>query len=154
MCDGKEADLLRRLAFLLIALLISKTAFAQSETKPEIGYISDSRYINPFFGFVLPLPQDTDLHDLTLPSHGNYHFLFGMQAQQKGGLTALSVSASEIKSNGQDEARKTAAGPKGLSVKRIEIGGRQFWKAESEEKTPAKCAVLHTRPQWTIMSCS
>ena len=127
--------MLRRLAFVLIALLISSTSFTQTGTVPETGYISDFRYVNPFFGFVLPLPQGAEFHDLILPSRANSHFLFGLQAQQKSGLTALTVNASQEKGDVQDKARKTAAGPKGLAIKRIEIGGRQFWKAESEEKS-------------------
>jgi hypothetical protein len=103
---------------------------------PETGYVSGFRYINAFFGFLLPLPHDADFHELPIHSDGNSHFLFGLQAMRKG-MTVLWVQAIKAGGSPTDEAQKAAAGPKGNQTKRIEIGGREFWKAESEEKSQA-----------------
>ena len=61
------------------------------------------------------------------------HFLFGIQAQRKG-LTILTVTA-KAEGTVPDGARGAAAGPKHTAAKRVEIGGREFWKGESQEKT-------------------
>src|ERR1017187_2532253 len=108
---------------------------------PETGYVSDSRYVNAFFGFLLPLPQDDDFRDFALPSKGNSHSVFGLQTQRKG-LTALTVSAAQVTGNPTYYARKAAAGGKGASVKKVEIGGKEFWKSESEDDSRA--GSMHT----------
>jgi len=109
--------------------------------RPETGYVSDSRYVNAFFGFLLPLPQDADLRDFALPSKGNSHSVFGLQAQRKG-LTALTVNATQVTGNPTEDARKAAAGGKGASVKRVEIGGKEFWKSESDDES--RTGTMHT----------
>ena len=109
---------------------------------PETGYVSDSRYVNAFFGFLLPLPQDADFRDFALPSKGNSHSVFGLQTQRKG-LTALTVSAAQVTGNPTDDARKAAAGGKGASVKKVEIGGKEFWKSESEDDSRAEIGRAH-----------
>ena len=116
---------------------------------PETGYVSDSRYVNAFFGFSLPLPHDADFRDFALPSRGNSHSIFGLQAQRKG-LTALTVSATQATGNPTDDVRKAAAGGKGASVKRVEIGGKEFWKSESEDNSRA--GTMHTFICATAMS--
>src|ERR1035441_3286291 len=108
---------------------------------PETGYVSDSRYVNAFFGFLLPLPQDAGFQDFVLPPLGNSHSIFGVQTQRKG-LTALKVSATKSSGNPTDDASKAAAGVKGASVKRVEIGGKEFWKSESEDDSRA--GTMHT----------
>jgi hypothetical protein len=45
--------------------------------------------------------------------------------------------ANKSGSASADDARKAASGPKGQSVRRIEIGGKEFWKGEVQEKGPA-----------------
>jgi len=103
---------------------------------PETGYLSDSRYVNAFFGFSLPVPQDVEFRDFALPAMGNSHSIFGLQTQRKG-LTALTVSATESTGNPTDDARKAATGVTRASVKKIEIGGKEFWKSESEDDSRA-----------------
>jgi hypothetical protein len=116
---------------------------------PETGYVSDSRYINAFFGFLLPLPQDAEFRDLALPSKGDSHSIFGAQTQRNG-LTALTVKATRSNGNQTEDARKAAGGPKGLSVKKVEIGGKEFWKSESEDGSRA--GTMHTLIYATTMS--
>jgi len=130
-----------RLGFALILVLIFVlTGLTQTVpgtgVTPETGYVSDFRYINAFFGFLLPLPHDADFHELPVHSDGNSHFVFGLEALRKG-MTVLWVQAIKAGGSPADEAQKAAAGPKGNQVKRIEIGGREFWKAVSEEKSQA-----------------
>jgi hypothetical protein len=45
--------------------------------------------------------------------------------------------ASKSASASGEDARKAAAGPKGQGTKRVEIGGKEFWKSESQEKSQA-----------------
>ena len=121
----------------------------ESAPIPETGYISDSRYVNAFFGFLLPLPQDAGFRDFALPSLGKSHSIFGIQTQRKG-LTALRVSATQSTGIPTDDARKEATGGKEASVKRVEIGGNEFWKSESEDESRA--GTMHTLIYATAMS--
>jgi len=131
--------IMRRLGLVIIVFLAS-TGLTQTVpdtgVTPETGYVSDIRYINAFFGFMLPLPHDADFHELPIRSDGNSHFVFGLEAMRRG-MTVLWVQAIKAGVSSTDEAQKAAAGPKGNRTKRIEIGGREFWKGESEEKSRA-----------------
>lgn len=131
--------IIRRARFAVIIFVVS-VGLAQNgpdaEVTPETGYVSDFRYINAFFGFLLPLPRDADFRELPIHSDGNSHFVFGLEAIRKG-MTVLWVQATKEGGSSADEAQKAAAGPKGNPVKPIEIGDRQFWKAESLEKSRA-----------------
>jgi hypothetical protein len=103
---------------------------------PEAGFISGDKYTNAYFGFSLPLPQGPGFRGFQLPSHGTSHSLFGIQAQ-KNGLTAFSIVATEMNGASTDQARKAASEPKSQKVIKTQIGGREFWKGESHEKSPA-----------------
>src|ERR1700728_4378919 len=120
----------------LVLLTVRAVTLAQAVQEPapipETGYVSDSRYLNAFFGFSMPVPQDAHFQDFALPAMGNSRSIFGLQTQRKG-LTALTVSATESTGNPTDEAKKAAAGPKRASVKKVEIGGKEFWKSESKD---------------------
>lgn len=137
----------------LLCLFAQTRMLSQVEREPapipETGYISDSHYVNAFFGFSLTLPQDVDFRDFVLPPLGKSHSIFGVQTQRKG-LTALRVSATQNVGDPSDEARKAAAGVKGGSVKKVEIAGREFWKSESEESSRA--GTMHTLIYATTMS--
>jgi hypothetical protein len=104
---------------------------------PETGFVSSTKYTNAFFGFSMPLPKDPSLRELALPHSPSHHFLFGLQAQTPDGLSTIAILANDSAGASADEARKTAAGPKGESVRSIEIGGKKFWKSESEQKSLA-----------------
>jgi len=140
----------RVVLFLLTVQMVLRAQEVQSSASvPETGYVSDSRYINAFFGFLLPLPQNGDFRDFVLPTMGNSHSIFGIQTQRNG-LTALRVGATQSTGSPTDEARKAAAGPKGASVKKVEIGGREFWRSESEDKSGA--GTIHTLIYATAMN--
>jgi hypothetical protein len=129
----------RRAGFVAITFLVSiglAQTVPDTGATPETGYVSDSRYINAFFGFMLPLPHDADFHELPIRLIGSSHLVYGLQAQRNG-LTVLWVQATKAGGSPSDAAQKAAAGPKGNRTKRLEIGGREFWKAESEEKSRA-----------------
>jgi hypothetical protein len=102
-----------------------------SGVTPETGYVSDFRYINAFFGFMLPLPHDANFHELPISPGGNPRFVFGLQSMRNG-MTVLWVQAKKAGGTSTDEAREAAAGPKGNRTERVEIGGKEFWKAETE----------------------
>jgi hypothetical protein len=124
-----------RVAVAILAL--SGCAFAQPGTPtsskpptvPESGFVAPGKYINAFFGFVLPLPQNETIHPLTLPSNQTSHVLFGLQANQHG-LAILTVFAKQ-KADLSDKAVSKEAGSR---AKQITIGGRQFWVSESQKK--------------------
>jgi hypothetical protein len=100
---------------------------------PEAGFLSSEKYTNAFFGFSLPLPQDPSLRPFVLPS--KFHSLFGLQAQSNG-LTTFSIFAKETSGASSKTARKASAGPKGQDTKKINIDGKEFWKSNSQEKSP------------------
>jgi hypothetical protein len=118
---------------LLLRLCCAQEA---SVAVPEAGFISPDKYTNAFFGFSLPLPQDAAFHGFQLPSSGASHSLFGLQAQKKG-LTAFTVVATQMNGASSEQARKAASEPKAQNVKKTEIDGKEFWKGESQEKSPA-----------------
>lgn len=137
--------MLRQAAVLILLLSAVAIVAAQSDTAatrpsaatPETAFISPEKYTNAFFGFVFSLPQDAALHALSIPSRdSSRHFLFGLQAQRNG-LTAFTITANQSGGTSSEDVRKTAAGAKGHSVKRIEIGGKEFWKSEAQDKSPA-----------------
>jgi hypothetical protein len=101
---------------------------------PEAGFISSDRYTNAFFGFSLPLPQDSAFRGFQLPSNAASHSLFGLQAQ-KNGLTAFTIVATQMNGASSEQARKAASEPKGQNVKRTDIDGKEFWKGESQVKS-------------------
>jgi hypothetical protein len=121
-------------ALFAIASLFLPVALAQTDVTPQTGYVSSGRYVNAFFGFMLPFPEDAELHDFVLSSDPD--FVFGLQAQRKS-LTALTVRATKVTGDPTQEARKSAAGPDGKRTKQIQIGGREFWESEAQERIPA-----------------
>jgi hypothetical protein len=103
---------------------------------PESGFISPDKYTNAFFGFSLPLPEDSAFRAFQLPSNGASHSLFGLQAQKKG-LTAFTIEATLMNGASSEQAQKAASEPKTQNVKKIEIDGKEFWKGESQVKSSA-----------------
>jgi len=140
--------------FLIIFLTFTVGSLAQSSPSAAIsprvalgsGFVSTTKYTNAFFGFSLPLPQTPGLASFSefkepFDSDKSRHFLFGLKAlstnyfNSKARLTLLTVIAGQSTSASSEEVREAASGPKGKSVTRTEIGGKEFWRSESEEKT-------------------
>ena len=119
------------------SLLFTLTCAAQQAPGaiPESGFISPEKYTNAFFGFSLPLPQDSAFRGFFLPPGGDntHHSLFGLQAS-KDGLTAFTVTARQKSDASLEDARDAASKPKSQNVKRTVIGGKDFWRGESQEK--------------------
>jgi hypothetical protein len=134
-CKQAKTGALVALLSILQTVLVGQSGPIPASV-PETGYISRSSYVNAYFGFLLPLPQDADFHDLSLRARGNSHPIFGMQSQRNG-LTALTIIADQNTGDPDEAARKAAADVKGGSVKKVDIAGRRFWKSESEEKSHA-----------------
>lgn len=132
-------NLMKTFSFVLAAFaLLLRVCCAQeaSVSAPEAGFISSDKYTNAFFGFSLPLPQDSAFRGLQLPSNGTTHSLFGLKAQ-KNGLTAFTIQATQMNGASSEQARKAASEPKAQNVKKIEIDGKEFWKGESQKKSSA-----------------
>jgi hypothetical protein len=111
---------------------IAQTAAPATPTvKPETAFASSEKYANAFFGFSLALPQDPHIRNLVVPSQDpSQHSLFGLQAQTNG-LTALSITAIETSRASDEDAKKVASTSDAQSVRKMEIGGKTFWKSES-----------------------
>ncbi len=117
------------LALSCCALAQSASPVSSNPTVPESGFVAPGKYVNAFFGFVLPLPQNEKIRPLTLPSNQTTHVLFGLQTNQNG-LAILTVFAKQ-KADLSDKAVSKEAG---FHAKPITIGGRQFWVSESQKK--------------------
>ena len=142
------------LAAILFVVCLSETPTpAQSDLSatdapgpvPESAFVSPLKYTNAFFGFSLTLPQGTPFSALPLKSSDpSSHILFGVQAElvrssifkDRPTLTFLTLIAKEAGNASTDEAKKYVVGQKGLKAISVQIGGKEFWKSESEEKTP------------------
>jgi hypothetical protein len=123
--------------FAVFALLLNVCCAQQASVAvPESGFISPDKYTNAFFGFSLPLPQDSAFRAFQLPPNGTSHNLFGLQAQ-KNGLTAFTIEATLKNGASSEQARNAASEPKAKDVKKIEIDGKEFWKGESQVKSSA-----------------
>jgi hypothetical protein len=124
-------------------------AFAQSgapaRAMPENGFVSRSQYTNAFFGFSLPLPEDPTLTEaqLSFKRDTPSHFLFGLKCEKvtdgffnaHAKVTVFYVNAEAISNASPEDARKVALRGDG-NLTNIKIGGKEFWKRESEEKVP------------------
>jgi len=127
---------MKRSIVLAFGVLFSMGCAAQetSVAVPEAGFVSSEKYTNAFFGFSLPLPQDSALRGFALPSRS--HSLFGLQSQAHG-LTAFVIFAKETSGASSTLARKAAAGPKEQDTKKINIDGKEFWRSDSQQKSSA-----------------
>ncbi len=131
---------------ILVVLCLVPGAVCQSDLQtatenPAAAFLSPSKYTNAFFGFSLPLPNEPALQLLTLkPSPGSNYFLFGLKSvttsHKKPQMTAFTVFAD--KSNATPEgAHDAAARNPTHDAKRVDIGGKAFWRAEWEQGSPA-----------------
>jgi hypothetical protein len=127
-------------------LLLTTALFAQPAVPPlGAGYVETGRYINSFFGFALKFPSEMRVNQFGIarPDLGNTRFLFGAQTLHEP-LSVLMLSAEPSNRNSSDEVRE-GAGSKLHATKRIEIGGKEFWKSESQQKPKG----LGTMQQYT-----
>jgi hypothetical protein len=106
-----------------------------SPAVPEAGFISPEKYTNAFFGFTLPLPQDPAFIGFQVPSKGDAHTLYGLQAHTKNrlGLTAFLVTATRRDRASSDQARAAASAFKPRAMKPMQLSGKELWKGESAE---------------------
>jgi hypothetical protein len=133
--------------FAVFALLLRLCCAQEvSQTVPEAGFISPDKYTNAFFGFSMPLPQDSAFREFQLPSNGASHSLFGLKAEKFGSsaitgpkisLTAFTIVATQMNGASSEQARTAASEPKAQDLKKTEIDGKEFWKGESQERSSA-----------------
>jgi hypothetical protein len=132
--------MLRLITTAVLLIFLAPGGVAQSApptkptVKPESAFVSGERYANAFFGFSLALPQDPHIRNLIVPTpDSSQHSLFGLQAQTNG-LTALSITAIETSGASDEDAKKVAAASDAKDVSEMAIGGKQFWKCESQQE--------------------
>jgi hypothetical protein len=129
----------------LTSVVLASSVFSYSQIVlpkvpvPESAYVAKNQYTNAFFGFRVALPekhfQITDLSESN--KAWLHHFLFAERSFENG-ITLLAISATQVLGNPQEEAQKEvflpgqqgSKGPEGM-----DIGGRLFWKNQSEQKT-------------------
>jgi hypothetical protein len=119
---------------LAIGLKAQTVPLTQSPTSADEGFLSPTKYTNAFFGFALPIPDKKSVQIMLLPSQDpSKPYLFGLKSNERG-LSAFIVTAVQTAGANSIDARKAATGPKGESATRIEVGGKEFWKSESQER--------------------
>jgi hypothetical protein len=119
--------------FLLIAVASSH---AQTQLKPENGFVSSEHYTNAFFGFSVPFPGSVQL---TLLKEGAgarqayRHSLFGANSQSKG-YPVFVVLADEIASSGQTDPKAALIALGEQKIKSTNLGGRDFAVGQSKSE--------------------
>jgi hypothetical protein len=132
--------------FLIIVLLFSLCApanlhvyarsFSQEANSPnpapESGFLSPQKYTNSFFGFSIPLPADAVLNEKTfsLTRGPRQHLLLAFHSPNKE-LVSFTITATEVAGDPEKEAKQAANLAEMSKSKEVQIGGRQFWTAES-----------------------
>jgi len=130
------ATLLLLVGFPTLHLSLAEEAIA----KPETAFLSRDQYTNAFFGFSLPLPLDPPFEEAPLRSNrGLNHVLLFVRTltasfNYKPRLTLFMISADESRDVSSETIRKVATNQQKTEAKRIEIAGREFWRAAWEEK--------------------
>jgi len=111
----------------LCAILLPM-AFGQSSlsTSPEAAFVSPDRYTNAFFGFSLPLPQESNLHVAQVKSPRGEHYLFALGRDE--GNTTLVISATQMHSGDAQQLMRAAP--------LVSLHGRDFGRGISDQKTP------------------
>jgi hypothetical protein len=113
---------------------------------PESAFISPEQYTNSFFGFSLPMPEKNPsiitTYNVMKSNDPHRRVLLSFQLRSVSGdwqpkpkLTFFSIVATNSSATSEN-AKDAAAGPKKRNVEQIEIGGKEFWKGESEENGP------------------
>jgi hypothetical protein len=132
-----------------IVMIWCARAFAQSNSPaspadvgPETAFISPSTYTNAFFGFSLKLPNGVPFREVAIPpADSSRGFLFGVEAGLIKGafnphavVSLMTIVYKRSESNSAEEAQKFVAGTKNVSPTPLNIGGKDFWKNQFEDK--------------------
>jgi hypothetical protein len=120
---------------LLLANLPSAAAPASGGLAPEAAYISAQKYTNAALGFSVQLPLQ-ESHRIGLKIDGNNHFLFGLMFEKQV-LTTFVITARATEQANEQTAKHDLEMKRLRNLKQIAIGGRIFWKGESESKDKA-----------------
>ena len=131
-----------------VALISLRSSGENNSVNPEQAFLSANQYTNAFFGFSLPLPTDPPFQEAPLqPKRGSSHVLLAVKTatasfNYKPRLTFFMISADEC-SDCSSGAVKLAASQQNTEAKSVEIAGREFWRAVSEEKDPKVQEKVH-----------
>lgn len=118
---------------LLIAAVLSP---AQTESKPEDGFISTENYTNAFFGFSVPFPRGIQLTLLKESAGAGQPYrraLFGVNSQSKG-YPVFVVLADEIASSRITDPKDALAALGAQKVRNTNLGGRDFAMGQSKSE--------------------
>lgn len=122
---------------LLLLVAWSWTAWSQRSADGEHlerGYLSASAYTNAFFGFRVSIPEGVKFQELRtrkdLP--GGQRLLFGLHSDQGG--TGFVITAERHAGAKSATAKETVTRVT-KDVEKTTIGGREFWKGVSSERT-------------------
>jgi len=141
-----------RYSFALIVCLAVSTA-EQSVSgdergpvaKPEDGLVTPRQYVNLFFGFSMPLPEGVQFRDSKLPAihDASIHVLTSFEFMSVGlpigvprpKLSTLMVFARESRRVSPAEIQADAAKDGLGKLAAVRVGGREFWRGESQHTT-------------------
>jgi|SRR5580658_672171 hypothetical protein len=143
LCVKQSRVLATVLLLFGVGVAASQTYLAQDAgANPETAFLSPEQYTNAFFGFSLRLPKDPPFQESSVRfKTGPSRLLLDLQTltasfNYKPRLTLLVAWADQSSDLSAEAVRKVAGSPKNADTKRVEIAGKEFWRAAWEEKNP------------------
>ena len=124
----------RILSAILAVICVAVPSFATPPPiQPEDGYISQSLYLNRYFGLVLPIPKQLNLFPAPVPEvQGNTRWLLSLRAKTDAHAVVVTVWATPPPKHGGIPADLQSDFPDAYSgtggPTRVDIGGQRFWK--------------------------
>lgn len=119
---------MKTLAFVGLLLITAATSHAQTEAKPEVGFVSPENYTNAFFGFSVPFPSGVQLSLLNESAGARQpyrHTLFGANSRSKG-YPVFVILADEIASSRITDPKEALRALDAQKIRNTTLGGRDF----------------------------
>jgi hypothetical protein len=127
---------MKALAVLGLLLIAAMSSHAQTESKPENGFVSPENYTNAFFGFSVPFPGDVQLTLLKESAGARQpyrHVLFGANSQSKG-YPVFVVLADEIAFSRTTDPKEALTALGAQNVRKTNLRGRDFATGHSKSE--------------------
>jgi hypothetical protein len=124
-------------------------ARGQAVRNVDAAFLSTDQYTNAFFGFSVPLPSDPPLRESSVvrSASDSTHLLLSLEGltlslNLKPRLTEFVIWADRASDLSSAAIQKAAGGSTKTEVKRVQISGREFWRAKWEEQD--RSGKVHT----------
>lgn len=110
--------------------------------EPGQGFLSPTRYVNAFFGFVLQFPPGAKVCGPYIPSGGTdaTHLLcmvsegLPLWGLSRPKVAVFMVAASKLKGASMETAKERLEKTESPKTTRVQIGGKDFWKTKSRQR--------------------